>query len=156
MNYYAAYKLLTRNGEPTNLHTTILFRHDTDNETLKKITSELENLRLKNKLVHVTGEKYLDGPNGEPNMIKTCLLGFVDDKEELGKLNDLCKKFTYRRYLEVQHLFTFHTSIGNNDPNGKKYKEYLENKKTLENNTEFILGDLYLKNMDTKELTFFN
>ena len=155
MNCYAAYKLLTKNEESTNLHTTILFRHDTDNETLEKITNELKNLELKNKLVYITGEKYLDGPNGEPNMIKTCLLDFVDDEEGLSKLNDLCGKFTYRRYLEVQHPFTFHTSIGNKDPNGKKYKEYLENQKTLENNTEFILGDLYLKNMGTKEIIIF-
>lgn len=153
MNYYAAYKLLTKNGEPTSLHTTVLFRHDTDDETLQKIINELKNLELENKLVHVTSEKYLDGPNGEPNMIKTCLLDFVDDNSGgLEKLENLCKNFTYRRYLVVQHPFTFHTSVGNKDPNGKKYKEYLENQKTLNDHNEFILGDLYLKNMDTKEV----
>ena len=71
MNYYASYKLLTKNGEPTNLHTTVLFRHDTNDETLQKIINELKNLGLKNKLVRITSEKYLDGPNGEQNMIKT-------------------------------------------------------------------------------------
>ena len=144
-SYYAAYKLLTKEGKSTDLHTTIMFRHDTNEETLRKITNELKNLNLKNKLVRVTGNKYLDGPNGEPNMIKTCLLDllnedFSQDEKGLVKLNELCKKFTYRRYLKKQHPFTFHTSIGNKNSN---------NQKTLDD--IFILGDLYIKNMDTKQ-----
>jgi len=161
-SYYAAYKLLTSKKEPTGLHTTVLFRHDTDEKTLQTIMNELKNLNLKNKFVRILGDKYLDGPKGEPNMIKTCLLDLLDtqhnqDSDGLDKLNELCKNFTYRRYLETQHPFTFHISIGNKNPDNKKYMEYVNNQKTLDDNggidSLFILGDLYIKNLDTKEIT---
>jgi len=73
-SYYGAYKLLTKSGEPTDLHTTVVFRHDTDPETLEKMICELRELGLESKSVRITGNKYLDDPEGEPEMIKTCLL----------------------------------------------------------------------------------
>ena len=128
---------------------------------------EFRNLKLKGKSVLITGNKYLDGPKKEPEMIKTCLLEFSEEGEDLEKLENLCKKFTYRRYLEVQHEFTFHnfrekiiitkfyTSVGNKDPNGRKYQEYVDNQKTLDENSDvYVLGELYLKNLDTKEVIF--
>ena len=144
---------MTKSGEQTGLHTTIIFRHDTDPETLKKMISELQDLRLEGKSVCITGNKYLDGQKGEPEMIKTCLLEFSEEEGNLKKMENLCKKFTYRRYLEVQYEFTFHVSIGNKDPNGRKYQEYVDNQKTLDENGDiYVLGELYLKNLDTKEV----
>ena len=64
--------------------------------------------------------------------------------------------FKIRTALNEQHPFTFHTSIGNKDPDGKKYQEFVNNQKTLDDNggigSIFVLGDLYVKNMDTKEV----
>ena len=45
-DYFAAYKLIDKTGKPTYLHITVVFRHDTDSDTLEKMTEGLLSLNL--------------------------------------------------------------------------------------------------------------
>lgn len=164
--FYGAFKLLDIELKETGMHVTAFFRHDATKKEVEQITMDFKEIDLFHRPVRIESIDYLDGSDGKKSQVKVCTLSILEnnnngdkiDENEMGKLKSFSNKHSYRRNLKEQYDYTMHVSIGIDDSNNEKnFSEFQKNTKIIDDiiknhQSVALLGEKYIKNMDTKKI----
>lgn len=146
---YIVYKILTKERKDTGMHITICYRNECNDEILDKIKKDLENINIKGYIVKIIDYIYLGYPIKN---IEACSIIIHDNNHifNTSKIREFNNKYSYRKDLDHQFDFNLHMSLGRIDS-----EEHLKNKNTIEKEgIDFIIGDGYIKNLDTKKIIY--
>lgn len=134
--YYIAFEI-----ENTDLHLTVAYNDiGLSEEQLDQVCASSIFHKTQGRKLGVYGTSYLDGPNGEPNQVKTIKVTVLDeggefeDLDAMTSIKEFTMKWAHRSYLDEQYSFKLHISVP----------------KDIDT-TNLVIGKPYIKNLTTKE-----